>query len=118
MKRVLILASVAEAATGSALIIEPSMVGRLLLGDDLTAVAISIARLTGIALIALGIACWPGPPRLGMMIYNAAATLYLASVGFAGFGGMLLWPAVIVHLLMTILLLWPSGKEPNAPNRN
>src|SRR4051794_11386210 len=108
MKKGLVIASIAEAATGSALILQASMVGQLLLGEPLTGVAISIARLTGIALVALGVACWPGPPRLGMTIYNAAATVYLAYLGFAGFGGMLLWPAVIVHLLMTVLLLWPA----------
>jgi hypothetical protein len=79
MKRVLILAAVGEALTGAALLIAPSLVGRLLLGEELTVVAIPVARLAGIALIGLGIACWPGPPRLGMLFYSAAVTLYLDS---------------------------------------
>ena len=115
MKRALLIASIFEAATGSALLIEPSMVGQLLLGEGLTGVAISIARLTGIALIALGVACWPGPPRLGMTIYNAAAALYLAYIGFSGnFGGMLLWPAVIGHMVLTVFLIWPSRRQRSA----
>jgi len=65
MKRVLILTAVAEVATGVALLIVPSLVGRLLFGEELTGVAIPVARVTGIALIALGVACWPGPPRPG-----------------------------------------------------
>jgi hypothetical protein len=65
MKRVLIFASVSEAATGLALLIIPSLVGQLLLGDELTGVAIPVARVAGIALIALGVACWPGPPLVG-----------------------------------------------------
>ncbi len=54
MKRVLILAAVSEAATGAVLLIVPSLVGRLLLGEALTGVAIPVAHVTGIALIALG----------------------------------------------------------------
>jgi hypothetical protein len=105
MKRVLILAAVAEAATGAALLIVPSLVGRLLFGEELTGVAISVARVTGIALIALGVACWPGTPLVGMLTYSAAVTLYLAYVGFAGgLTGILLWPAVVLHLILTALL--------------
>ena len=64
MRKVLALAAVGEEATGLALLIVPSLVGRLLLGEELTGIAIPVARVAGIALIALGIACWPGtPPR-------------------------------------------------------
>ena len=105
MKKVLIFAAVAEAATGLALLIAPSLVGQLLLGEQLTGVAIPVARVAGIALVALGIACWPGPALVGMLIYSALVTLYLAYVGFAGdLAGVLLWPAVVLHLLLTILL--------------
>jgi hypothetical protein len=109
MKRVLILAAVGEAATGVALLIVPSLVGRLLFGEELTGVAIPVARVTGIALIALGLACWPGPPLVGMLTYSAVVALYLAYVGFAGgLTGMLLWPAVVLHVILTALLTWAS----------
>jgi len=105
MKRVLVLAAISEAATGAALLIVPSLVGKLLLGAELTGIAIPVARVAGIALIALGTVCWPGPPLVGMLIYSAAVTLYLAYVGFAGsLTGILLWPAVVVHVVVTILL--------------
>ena len=105
MRRVLVLAAIGEAATGVALLIVPSLVGRLLLGEELTGIAIPVARVAGIALIALGVACWPGPPRVGMLIYSAAVTLYLAYVGFAGgLTGILLWPAVVLHVILTALL--------------
>jgi len=105
MKKVLIFAAVGEAATGVALLIVPSLVGWLLLGEELTGIAIPVARVAGIALIALGVACWPGPPRVGMLTYSLAVTLYLAYLGFAGgLGGILLWPAVILHLILTALL--------------
>jgi hypothetical protein len=54
MKMVLVLAAVGEAATGLALLLVPSLVGRLLLGEELTGVAVPVARVAGIALIALG----------------------------------------------------------------
>ena len=73
MKKVLIFAAVAEAATGLALLIAPSLVGQLLLGEQLTGIAIPVARVAGIALVALGIACWPGPPLVGMLIYSAGS---------------------------------------------
>ena len=105
MKKVLIFAAVGEEATGLALLIVPSLVGQLLLGEELTGVAIPVARVAGIALIALGIACWPGTPLVGMLTYSAAVTLYLAYVGFAGgLTGILLWPAVILHVILTALL--------------
>ena len=105
MKKALIFAAVGEAATGLALLIVPSLVGQLLLGEEFAGVAIPVARVAGIALIALGIACWPGPPLVGMLIYSAAVTLYLAYVGFAGgFVGVLLWPAVALHGALSILL--------------
>ena len=105
MKKALIFAAVGEVATGLALLIVPSLVARLLLGEELTGVAIPVARVAGIALIALGVACWPGPPLAGMLTYSAAVTLYLAYVGFAGgFTGILLWPAVVLHMTLTVLL--------------
>ena len=98
-------AAVGEAATGLALLIVPSLVGRLLLGEELTGVAIPVARVAGIALISLAVACWPGSPLVGMLIYSAAVTLYLAYLGFAGgLTGVLLWPAVVLHAILTALL--------------
>ncbi len=105
MKMVLILAAVSEAATGMALLIVPSLVGRLLLGEELVGVALPVARVTGIVLTGLAVACWPGPPLVGMLTYSAAVTLYLAYVGSVdGLAGILLWPAVVLHVILTALL--------------
>ena len=105
MKKVLIFAAVGEAATGLAVLIVPSLVGELLLGEKLTGVAIPVARVAGIALIGLGIACWPGPPLVGMLTYSALVTLYFAYLGFAGgLTGSLLWPVVVLHVILTALL--------------
>ena len=94
-----------EAATGLALLIVPSLVGQLLLGEELAGVAIPVARVAGIALLALAIACWPGPPLVGLLIYSAAITLYLAYLDVAGgLTGHFLWPAVGLHAILSILL--------------
>jgi hypothetical protein len=112
MKRVLIIAAVGEAGMGLALLVVPSLVGRLLLGEELTGVAIPVARVAGIALIALGVACWPGTPRVGMLTYSAAVTLYLAYVGLeGGLAGILLWPAVVLHAILTALLTRTSTSD-------
>jgi hypothetical protein len=105
MKSALAFAAIGEAVTGLALLIAPSLAGQLLLGEQLAGVAIPIARVAGIALIALGIACWPGPPLVGMYAYSAMTTSYLAYVGFAGgLTGVLLWPAVVLHVILTASL--------------
>lgn len=107
LKRVLPAAAIAEAATGAALLIVPSLVGRLLLGEEFAGVAIPVARVAGIALIGLGVACWPGPPLVGMLLYSAGVTLYLAYLGFAvGLSATLLWPAVVLHAILTALLAY------------
>lgn len=112
MKKVLVPAAVSEAGTGLALLIVPSLVGRLLLGEELTGIALPVARVASIALIALGLACWPGTPLVGMLTYSAAVMLYLAYLGISGeWVGLLLWPAVVVHVILTILLVRALFKD-------
>ena len=116
MNKVLTFAAVAEAVIGLALLIAPSLVVRLLLGAELSGAAVPVARMTGIALAGLGIACWPGPPVIGMLTYSVAVTLYLAYAGIAGgFTGPFLWPAVLLHAILSILLarMWllPAGDQ-------
>jgi len=113
MKRALAFAAVAEAVTGVALLIVPSLVGRLLLGQELIGIAVPVARVAGIALIALGLACWPdgdssrraGRGLEGMLCYNVLVTLYFVYLSFGGkWVGPLLWPAAVFHAVMTVLL--------------
>jgi hypothetical protein len=112
MKKVLALAAVSEAALGFVLLVYPAIVVRLLLDAQIAGAGIAVSRVAGIALISLGLAClprsergWPGTPLVGMLTYSAAVTLYLAYVGFAGgLTGILLWPAVVVHAILTFLL--------------
>ena len=110
MKHLLTVAAVLEIATGLALLVVPSLVGRLLLGAELSGIGIPLARVLGIALIALGVTCGPGcKPLSGMLTYSLAVTLFLGYGGLVGqFGGILLWPAVIAHAILTALLIRTS----------
>jgi hypothetical protein len=123
MKMVLALATVGEAATGVALLIVPSLVGRLLFGAELAGVAIPVARVTGIALVGLGVACWPGSEATGtptralraILCYSLLATLYLAYLGIRGeWVGSLLWPATVIHAILTTLLVRAWLKDQQA----
>jgi len=109
MNRLLSFAAVAEALTGVALMAVPSIVGRLLLGTDLSGVAVPVARVAGMALVGLGVACYPGEAasrRLsGMLAYSLLATLYLVYLGLDGeWVGSLLWLAAAIHAALTVLL--------------
>ena len=105
MKKLLIFTGVAEAATGIALLLVPALVGHLLLGAELAGVSIVVARVAGIALLALGVGCWPGPASLGMLAYNALGTVYFAYLALGGeWAGPLLWPVIGLHTVLTIFL--------------
>jgi hypothetical protein len=110
MRRVLGFAALAEAGTGAVLLAYPPIVVRLLLGAEVAGVGIILSRFAGIALIGLGVACWPGKkgsqPLYGMLVYGTLATLYFIRIGIRGAPvGPLLWPAVILHAVLIILLV-------------
>ena len=119
MNKPLAFAALAEAATGVALIVVPSLVARLLLGTELSGVAVALGRVAGISLLSLGFACWPGkePTRAalcGMATYGLLVTLYLLYLGIRGeWVGPLLWPAVALHAVLTLLLAraWFSARS-------
>jgi hypothetical protein len=120
--KLLTIAAIAEAATGLALLVVPSLVGSLLLGAELTGVSIAVARVAGIALIALGIGCLPGTTALcGMFTYSAMATAFLAYLGIRGnLVGPLLWPAVVLHAVIAIFLgrAWLTSPKTGARNND
>lgn len=111
------IAAVAEAAMGVALLAIPSFVGRMLLGAELTGISIAVARVTGIALIGLAVACWPGTPMTGMLTYSVLTTLYFSYLRISGAVGILLWPAVAAHAVLSLLLVraWQNEKTTPRP---
>jgi hypothetical protein len=108
-------AAVETAATGIILIISPQLFARLVFAKAFSAVGQGLGRLAGIALIGLAIATWPTPMPANqpaaavraLLAYNLLATIYLAYLGLAtDLTGILLWPAVVMHAIFTVLLGW------------
>lgn len=112
IRRLLAVGGAGEALTGLALVIDPGLVVRLLFGSEISGAGTVMSRIAGIALIGLGVACWPGPPRAGLVTYGAAVTMYLAYLGLAGRSrGILLWPAVLAHVILAALLARASTSD-------
>jgi hypothetical protein len=113
-QRVLWLASVTEIGTGIFLIAVPATVVELLLGTRLSPDGMPLARVAGIALLALGLACWHTSEAVaakaafrGMLVYNTLLSAYFLWLGVHHRrGGLLLWPAVAFHAVVALLLLW------------
>lgn len=113
-RRILSFAAVVEVGTGLVLMIDPVVVVTFLLGAEVSGAGILLGRCFGIALLALGVACWPtgqgaerrSPAFRAMLIYNALIALYLAYLGTLGhLRGLLLWPASALHAVVALLLL-------------
>jgi len=118
--RILAFAAVVEVGTGLVLVIDPAVVVTFLLGVDVSGAATTLGRCFGIALLALGLACWPsrqgavsGSPTVrGMLTYTVLIALYLAYLGAVGhFRGVLLWPGVGLHAVVALLLVWRCRGE-------
>jgi hypothetical protein len=120
LRKILAFAAVAEVGTGLVLMSDPAIVVTLLLGADVAGAGTLLGRFFGIALLALGLACWPGRQRAergsaavrAMLIYNGLIALYLAYLGTVGhLGGLLLWPVVALHAAVALLLVWAGRDE-------
>jgi hypothetical protein len=109
-KPLLIVTAAVEILTGLGLLGVPSAVARLLLGSSLeTPMDLQIARVTGVALLALGAGCWLARADAGrgavalitsMLIYNAGVAVLLIHGFTDGLVGAALWPAVVLHLVL------------------
>jgi hypothetical protein len=109
MRWVTTAAAFETAATGLILLLSPELFGRLVLGGELSEPGQALGRLAGIAMLGFALASWPDPSARSitraMLTYNLLATIYLFYLGIVGkLVGLLLWPAVALHLLFTVLL--------------
>jgi len=120
MKKILMLAALAEAGTGVILLAYPPIVVRLLFAAEIGGAGVIMSRIASIALIGLGVACWPGNSAVqqlyGMLTYGTLAMLYLIRIGIRGAAeGPLLWPGVVVHAIIVALLVRARFKEQKMP---
>jgi hypothetical protein len=113
MNRLLKITAIIEAATGLGLIAVPAMVVRLLLGAEISGASVFLGRVTGVALLALGVACWFASYEVqnraarglasAMLLYNVGVVLILGAAGLRSRPvGIALWPAVILHAAMSV----------------
>ncbi len=112
-RALLIVTAILEVGTGVTFLSVPSLTVEILLGEGLSRPqALVMARVTGAALISIGVACWLGRNGerraqlalvAGMLIYNVAVPILLLHAWIAlsldGFG---LWPASLLHTLLAV----------------
>jgi hypothetical protein len=105
-----------EALAGLALLALPDAAVRLLLGADISGAAVPLGRVAGVALLALGLACWLARGHAAsavvsaMLLYNCGVAAVLAMAGVSGMTGVLLWPAIALHAVMAVWSLMMSRR--------
>jgi len=114
----LTVSAIVEFPTGIALVLAPSLVAQMLLGEELVApAAATVGRIAGVALLAIGAICWlarksvVGSRRVdvvvGLLVYNAAVPACLVHAAMVGQAdGIALWPVALLH---TALAFWCIG---------
>jgi hypothetical protein len=109
MKWVTTAAAVEAAATGLILLLSSVLFGRLILEAELSEPGQALGRLAGIALLGFALTSWPAPSapvcRSGDAYLQSTRNHLSFLSGYRGkVVGVLLWPAVALHLLLTVLL--------------
>jgi len=106
--------AIIEAGAGIALLAMPSLAVQLLLGAPLeTPAALTVARVGGAGLLALGAAAWLARGDTesraarglfsAMVLYNLGVAFVLGAAGISWeHVGVVLWPAVVLHAAMGI----------------
>ena len=114
MKRLLVFAAGLEVLVGAGLIVDPRVFTRLLFGEDVAGAGLALGRVTGCGLLCLGLACMPGrstaaslfPAVRALLTYNLLILLLLLCLGLQGDRtGVLLWPSIALHAVLSILLI-------------
>jgi hypothetical protein len=114
VRPLLVVTAVLEGATGVALVTLASRLATLLLGAPLDApAAVTLARVAGLALLALAVTCWrardDGQSQAakglvgGMVVYHigVAIAFAYAAIGLE-LSGVGLWPTALFHVAMTV----------------
>jgi hypothetical protein len=116
--------AVMELGAGLALLCCPSATAALLVGAPLEApAALTVGRVGGAGLLALGVACWlaRGDTQSraarglvsAMVLYNLGAVVILGAAGIRSQPvGLALWPVVILHATMTVWCIGHLLRKP------
>lgn len=119
-KTLILISSSIELATGLALVAAPNLVANILLGVGLAPSGEAVARVGGLGLFSLALACWPKgeldnqPAVRALFFYNLTAAVYLGYLRIGGeFAGILLLPASILHALLALAFAHPAYRSFN-----
>ena len=126
MKKLLITTAIIEFTTGLILVFFPTVIAALLSGSSPDSPsALTVARVAGLALISLGIACWLSRNEkrgkavnglvTAMTVYNIGVIIvFIYSAISLGLSGIGLWPVVLVHLAMSVWCIsWLLKNHPH-----
>lgn len=124
LRFLLILSGGLEALVGVLVIFVPATVVTSLLGSPLDLVSIALARLFGVGIFSLGLACLKarddlGTPAgvavsLGITSYNVLAAIVLVWMAMSlNLGGPLLWAAGLSHAVLGVLFVHSLIVEKN-----
>lgn len=114
MKSVLAVTAVLEVGAGLALLVLPSMACAQLFGSAPdTPAGVTVARIAGAALVAIGLTCWFARHDVQsravrglvstLVLYNAVVLAVLVHAGLGlGLSSDGLWPAAFVHAVMAV----------------
>ena len=114
MKNVLTMTAVIEVGAGLLLLALPSLAATLLFGSSHdTPSGLTVIRVAGAALLAIGVACWlaryDGQSHAArglvgaMVLYNAAIlTLSVHAATGLGVSSVGLWPSALIHAAVAV----------------
>jgi hypothetical protein len=118
MKSLFVVAGAAEMLGGLAFVLAPSLQATLFFGASLSGPAEAVlARVMGLAMMALGLAFWQGrkqpqtPTSRGLavvvMLYNTAVAALLAATAVGShLTAVALWPATGLHAALAAWCVW------------
>ena len=107
-----LLAAWLEIIVGVSFLLALNVQSQFLFGGTPEGIGVLFGRFSGIGLIGMGLACLPsnhagtsqGAAR-SLFVFNIGATIFFAWVAVATtFRGVLLWPVVILHAVVSIAL--------------
>ena len=111
-RTVLMMAAWLEIIVGVSFVLALNAQSQLLFRETLEGPGAAFGRLSGLALIALGVACLPSkiegmrqhPVRV-LLFYNIGAAILFAWIGVTTTSwGIVLWPVVILHTVVAVAL--------------
>lgn len=108
---VIVAASWLEIVVGLLFLFVPGLANVLLFGARGDGIVVPLSRFTGIALVALGVACLPRKTvgqtnsAVGLLSFNCAAAVLFTVVALGAMQhGILTWPAAILHAGITVAM--------------